>query len=298
MLLTPIVEIFCDIDDFCKEYFHNNATNLLPNPERIRYKPCTMSVSEIICIIVLFHMSQYRTLKDFYYACVLHDLHEAFPNAVSYNRFVELEKTVLMPLSAYLLTKLGKHTSFYYIDSTKLAVCHNKRIGRHRVFKDIAQRGKTSMGWFFGFKLHIVINEQGELVNLSITKGNVSDSAEMEKLFKGLTGIGARDKGYISKEKTEALEQQGLKFIHSVRKNMKKKMMTAFEKFFLSKRGLVETVIEQLKSICQIEHSRHRSPDNFVINLISGLVAYCLKPRKPTISLSSNLFKSITVMSN
>ena len=207
MLLTPIVEIFCDIDDFCKDYFHQQSPHLLPNPNRIRDKPARMSISEIICIMVLFHMSHYRTLKDFYCDCVLGDLHDAFPCAVCYNRFVELQKAILMPLSAYLLTKLGEQTSFYFIDSTKLAVCHNKRIPRHRVFKDIAKRGKTSMGWFYGFKLHIVINERGELVNLSITKGNVSDCRELEKLFHGLTGLAAGDKGYISKDKAAKLEQ-------------------------------------------------------------------------------------------
>lgn len=298
MLLTPIVEIFCDIDDFCKDYFHKYQRYYLSDPARHRYKKCSMSESEIICIMVLFHLSHYRTLKDFYTQYVLTDLKQDFPSAVSYSRFVEVQKTVLMPMSAYLLTKLGKQTSFYFIDSTKLAVCNNKRINRHRVFKSIASRGKTSMGWFYGFKLHIVINERGELINFSITGGHVSDSTEIEKLFTGLTGLAAGDKGYISKKKSEKLEKQGLKLITTVRKNMKKRIMSVFEKFFLGKRGLVETVIDQFKSICQIEHSRHRSPDNFIINLVSGLIAYCLKPRKPHITWNKSLNKLSTVISN
>lgn len=295
MLLAPVVEIFCDIDDFCKTYYH---THTLPGHKRIRDKPCAMSTSEIICILVLFHLSHYRTLKHFYRECVLLDLRHAFPRALSYNRFVELEKSVFVPLGAYLITKLGQRTNYYYIDATKLAVCHNKRIFQHRVFKDIAQRGKTSMGWFYGFKLHIVINHKGEIVNLSITKGNIDDRTEMEKLFKGLTGISAGDKGYISHKKAETLKQRGLRFITTVKKNMKKRMMTAFEKFFLSKRGIVETVIEQLKYICQVEHTRHRNPDNFIINLLSGLVAYCLKPRKPSITWPKSLTNNTTVISN
>lgn len=298
MLLAPIIEIFCEVDDYYKQYVNQSSTYLLSNPDRIRDKPASMAGSEIMTIMILFHLSHYRTFKDFYVNCILHDPHQYFPDAVSYNRFVEIQKSVFMALTAFLISKSGKHTDLYYIDSTKLAVCHNKRINRNKVFKDIAKRGKTSMGWFFGFKLHLVINHLGEIVTFCFTKGNVNDGKMMELLLKNLKGLAAGDKGYISKAIAEKLEKQGLKFISSVRKNMKKKAMTAFERFFLSQRGLVETVIEQLKSICYIEHTRHRSPDNFMVNLISGMIAYCFKPNKPQLKLSKFQYNFFPGMSN
>ncbi len=285
MLLAPIVDIFCDIDDFYKGHMQSVSTKILPNPARVRERESMMSGSEIMTILVLFHMSHYRTFKDFYCSCVLQDLSSEFPKAVSYHRFVALIPTVLEPMTTYVLYKAGDRTNYYYVDSTKLVVCHNKRISRNRVFKGIAQRGKSSMGWFFGFKLHLVINQKGELVNFCLTKGNVDDRKVVPKIMKNLSGLAAGDKGYLSDKLSEELQQQNLKFITKVRKNMKKKMLDAFEKFFLSHRGIVETVIEQLKFICHIEHSRHRSPMNFLVHLVGGLAAYCLKPLKPSIKL-------------
>jgi hypothetical protein len=282
-MLAPIVEIFCDIDDYCKDFFKDISSYSLPNPKRKRHKKCRLSASEIMTIVVLFHLSHYRTFKDYYLECVTKNMTSYFPRLVSYNRFVEIMSSVFMPLTGYLLSHRGKQTGLYYIDSSKLEVCHNRRIYRHKTFRGIAERGKTSMGWFFGMKLHFVINHLGELMSFCLTRGNISDTQPLEQLFKDLKGLGAGDKGYLSKKKEEKLQQQGLRLITKVRRNMQEKILSPFEKFFLDKRGLVETVIDQLKSICQIQHTRHRKPDNFVINLLSGLIAYILKPRKPTL---------------
>ncbi len=257
----------------------------MPNPNRQRCRQSQLAASEIMCILILFHLSHYRTFKDFYIDCVCADLKSFFPNLVTYHRFLEIQSSVLVALTAYLLSKTGDKTNLYYLDSTTLKVCHNKRIYRNKVFKGIATRGKSSMGWFYGFKLHLVINHKGEIMAFSLTKGNVDDRVPVEGLTRNLEGLAAADKGYISKKLEEDLQKNNLKFITKVRRNMKKKMRTAFEKFFLAQRSIVETVIEQLKSICQIEHSRHRSPINFLVNLVSGLAAYCLKPRKPAIKM-------------
>ena len=236
-------------------------------------------------------MSHYRTFKDFYMGCVSTDLKVLFPHLVSYNRFIEIQSSVLVALTAYVLFKAGDKTNLYYLDSTTLKVCHNKRIYRNKVFKGIATRGKSSMGWFYGLKLHLVINHRGEIITFCLTKGNVDDRVPVKKLVNNLHGLAAADKGYISKELEDVLQKNDLKFITKLRRNMKKKMRSAFEKFFLAQRSIVETVIEQLKSICQIEHTRHRSPINFLVNLVSGLAAYSLKPRKPPIKMcySENL---------
>ncbi|KTD19859.1 IS982 family transposase [Legionella londiniensis] len=286
-MLAPIVEIFCDIDDFCKAWFKEMSPYLLPSPNRKRQRPCRLSASEIMTVMILFHLSHYRTFKDYYRECVEMDMKSYFPKLVSYNRFVEIMSSVVTPLSSYLLSHMGKKTGLYYVDSTTLQVCHNKRIHRHKTFAGIAERGKSSMGWFFGFKLHLVINHLGELIAFCITKGNVDDRQPLEQLFKNLHGLAAADKGYLSKKKEESLFQKGVKLITKVRRNMKAKILSTFEKYFLRQRSIVETVIEQLKSICQIEHTRHRKPDNFVINLLSGLAAYMLKPRKPSLKIHS-----------
>lgn len=284
MLLAPIVEIFCNIDDFCNNYSKKENQKYLPQShKKSRNRATALTESELITILVLFHLSHYRTFKDFYISCVLEDLSIYFPRAVSYPRFVSLTGRVLETLTAYVLSQAGEQTQLYYVDSTKLVACHNKRISGHQVFKGIAERGYSSVGYFFGFKLHLAINHQGELMSFCLTKGNASDLSVLSKLTKGLTGIMAGDKGYVSKKHEEELQYQGLKLITKLKKNMKKKIKSAFEKFFLAQRNLIETVIEQLKSICHIEHSRHRSPLNFLVNLVGGLAAYSIKPRKPSI---------------
>ncbi|HAT2143693.1 TPA: IS982 family transposase, partial [Legionella pneumophila] len=145
-MLAPIVEIFCDIDDFCKGWFKEKSPYLLPSPNRKRQRPCRLSASEIMTVMILFHLSHYRTFKDYYRECVEMDMKSYFPKLVSYNRFVEIMSSVVTPLSAYLLSHMGKKTGLYYVDSTTLKVCHNKRIHRHKTFAGIAERGKSSMG--------------------------------------------------------------------------------------------------------------------------------------------------------
>jgi Transposase DDE domain len=288
MLLAPIVEIFCDIDDFCKRYGSIQDKKYLPTlDKKKRNRQTQMSESELMTLLVLFQLSHYRTLKDFYLSCVLSDLSSYFPKAVSYPRFVALQRRVLGPLLAYVLSKAGEKTGLYYIDSSKLVVCHNRRIWGHRVFKSMAERGFSSVGYFFGFKLHVVINHRGELVSFCLTKGNVSDLNVASKLTKNLIGLIAGDKGYVSKKLEVELQNQGLKLITKLKKNMKKRAKTAFEKFFLTQRNLIETVIDQLKSVCHIEHTRHRSHWNFLVNLIGGLAAYAIKPRKPSLKTTA-----------
>jgi hypothetical protein len=283
-MLAPIEDIFCEIDDFCKDFYQKQSQCILPNPYRKRIRYCKMSSSEIITILALFHLSHYRTFKDYYHECVIKYLKPYFPSLVSYNRFLELKSSVIMILAVYMKHKAGSETGIYYIDSTTLKVCRNQRIYRHKVFDKIAKRGKSSMGWFFGFKLHLVINHKGEIMSFCLTPGNVDDRAPMESLFKNLKGTACGDKGYISKSKTQALFETGLNFVTKIKANMKKIVRSNFEKYILAQRAIIETVIEQLKSICLIEHSRHRKPDNFLANTLSALIAYTIKPRKPSIN--------------
>ena len=175
-ITNQLINIFCEIDDFCKNFCSEFNKKLIPNTNRKRKRECKMSMSEIMTIMVLFHLSHYRTFKAYYHECVIQHLKKYFPNLVSYNRFVELKSSVFIYFSAYLLARSGSKTGLYYVDSTPIKVCHNRRIYRNKTFKGIAKRGKHSMGWFFGFKLHIVINQKGELISFCFTKGNVSDT--------------------------------------------------------------------------------------------------------------------------
>ena len=283
-MLAPIEEIFCEIDDFCKEFYQYQTKYVLPNLNRKRNRYCRMSGSEIMTILILFHLSHYRTFKDFYHECVIRHLQSYFPDLVSYNRFLELKSYIIPILAVYMKYKSGTETGIYYIDSTTLKVCRNQRIHSHKVFDKIATRGKSSMGWFFGFKLHLVINHKGEIMSFCLTPGNIDDRKPMESLLNNLKGIACGDKGYISKNKTQTLFEKGLNFVTKTKANMKKIARTNIEKYLLGQRSIVETVIEQLKSICLIEHSRHRKPDNFLANTLSALIAYTIKPRKPSIN--------------
>ena len=191
---------------------------------------------------------------------------------------------------AYRQQRQGNCTGLAFVDSTASKVCPNKRIPRHKVFASSAARGKTSMGWFYGFKLHLVVNDRGEILACQLTPGNVADRKSLPDLAKSLFGKLCADKGYISRPLSDQLLAQGLELITPRRKNMKKPPLPLEDKLVLRQRSSIETIIEtsndQLKNISQIEHTRHRSVANFLVNLVCGLIAYCHQPQKPSLHRS------------
>ncbi len=210
----------------------------------------------------------------------------AFPGLPSYQRFVAWMPSTLIPLCVYLKQCFGQCTGIGFIDATSLKVCHNRRISRHKVFDGLAQRGKTSVDWFFGFKLHLVVNELGELLNFTLTPGNIDDRHPVPNLLQGLFGKIFADRGYVShKLATQLLEELGIQFFAKPRRNMKNHLMCLHDKLLSRKRSIIETINDQLKNISQIEHSRHRSPVNFCVNILCGLIAYCHQPKKPSLRL-------------
>lgn len=280
---NKITEIFYLVDEFCLEFEQIIKKHTLGNePKR---KP-RMSCSEVITIMILFHSGGFKNMKHFYLYYVQKHQSDLFPNTVSYNRFVELMQAATLPMSIFMKTCcMGQGTGISFIDSTPIRVCKNKRIKRNKVFKGLAQVGKSTMGYFFGFKLHIVINDKGELLNFVITPGNTDDREPLKNksFIKALKGKLYADKGYISKQLTQVLFLDGLHLITSIRNNMKNVLMELKDKILLRKRSVIETVNDELKNICQVEHSRHRSFENFITNLISGLIAYSFFPKKPAI---------------
>jgi hypothetical protein len=245
-----------------------------------------MTLSEVMTISIHFHQSRYRTFKDYYVKHVCEYLTNYFPSLVSYNRMVELMPNVLTACLYYLRSRRGPVTGISFVDSTAIPVCHPKRINRNKVFKETAKVSKSSMGWFYGFKLHLIINDSGEILSCQITPGNVDDRTNLSSMSEGITGQMFGDKGYIKKELFEELLNRGLQLITPLKSNMINKLVPMNDKISLRKRSLVETVNDQLKNISYLVHSRHRSLHNFMLNLITALIAYTLQPKKPSLKLN------------
>lgn len=289
--MDKIIETFCDVDDFCQMFIEQWQKQLIENGEIKRRRACKLSPAEIITIIIHFHQSHYRDFKNYYLLYVSRHLKEYFPTLLSYTRFLGMTASVVIPMCSYLTSKLGKPTGIQFVDSTKIEVCHIMRAKRNKVFEGIASHGKGTMGWSFGFKLHLIINHLGEIVSLRLTKGNEDDRKPLPEMADAIQGKLYGDKGYISRALTGELLDKGVELITTIRKNMKKKFISLWDRALLKKRFIIETVNDQLKNISHIEHSRHRSVHGFMLNLIGGLVAYCLKDDKPGLNLTAQEFE-------
>lgn len=281
-----ITDLFVFIDDFCKaaDLYINTRTittnQRLAKPTRIPQ----MTTGEILTITLLYQKSPCKNFKYFYKSYL--QLYKIdFPNLVSYERFVSLKPRILLHLDMLLqwLISFSKQTGISFIDSSSINVCHNKRISRNKVFKGFAAIGKSTKGWFYGFKLHLVINQNGEIHGAKLTKGNIDDRAPVPRLVKHLSGLLFGDKGYIKSELFKDLYSKGLKLVTSIKKKMQNLPMILFEKQMLKKRSIIETVFDYLKNKFEIEHSRHRSVSNFMVHMLATLVAYSMKTTKPTI---------------
>ena len=285
--MNKLVETYCDVEDFSTLFFPSWQRILLENGEIKRRRVCRLSPSEVMTIIIHFHQSHYRDFKNYYLHYVCRQLKAYFPELLSYTRFLALMPSVVVPMCSYLTSKLGKPTGIQFVDSTKIEVCHIIRAKRNKVFEGVAHHGKGTMGWSYGFKLHLIINHLGEIVALKLTTGNVDDREPVSDMADSIFGKLYGDKGYICKALSSELLEKGVELITTVRKNMKKKFISLWDRALLKKRFIIETVNDQLKNISYIEHSRHRSMHGFMLNLLGGLIAYCLKEEKPSLDLTS-----------
>lgn len=289
MLQDKIIEIFVTVDDFCKE-FKNEIDKLnqhtLPSDKKTRNRPSSLCESEVIAILIAFHSGQFKNFKSFYNDYCLVHLKGEFPGLVSYNRFIELSHRHALVFMLFIRYGCRSEcTGISFIDSTVLRVCHNKRIKRNMVFRDVAAVGKSTMGWFYGFKLHLIINDKGEILSFYLTKGNVDDRdvEAITTMTKEIFGKLFGDKGYISKPLSDILFGNGIQLITQVRKNMKRQALSNEERILLRKRSVIETVNDELKNMCQIEHTRHRSINGFLLNIMGAIAAYSFFPKKPSI---------------
>ena len=286
-MCQDITELFCRIDDFCNDVKKNEKSKTL-GKERKPTRIPSISESEIVTIIILFQMFGMKNFKDFYYKVTPYYSKE-FPKKPSYNRFIELIPRVFLFFSYLLVAIMNSNPKdgIFFIDATSLSVCHNKRILRHKVFEGIAKRGKTSMGWFFGLKLHLVIDRKGRIHGFQMSLGNIHDTKAVEGITKRLEGLLFGDRGYLSKELFESLYKRGLKLVTTIRRNMKNKLLSFYEKSTLRKRFIIETVFDLLKNKLTLWHTRHRSIQNAFVHLLACLVAYSIKSNKPNASIPS-----------
>ncbi len=280
-----ILRLFYDCDEFCREFVPQLQARQVAEGRGPRQREATLSLSEVMTILILFQTSGFRNFKTFSLHQVCQHLTRAFPHLVSYSRFVEGEADALLPLAAFLATRFGRCTGLSFIDSTPIKVCHNLRIRSHKVFQGVAQRGVSSTGWFYGCKVPLVINDQGGLLAARFTPGNVDDRKPVPKLARRLWGKLFGDRGYLSHDLFTRLWEQGVQLVTKIKKKMKPQLLPLLDKLLLRKRMLVETVKDQLKNICQIEHTRHRSLTNFVVNLLAALIAYTYQEKKPSLNL-------------
>ena len=301
-------QLFCAIDDFCLDFEAKLNSELISSQSQKRKRKSRLCLSEVMTIIVHFHQSSYRNFQDYYQKSILTNYHRYFPSLVSYNRFVELMPNALLPLICYLNSRKGQCSGISFIDSMGIPICHNKRAKRNKVFRGLSGWGKSSVDWYFGFKLHLIINEQGELLAFQVTPGNVDDRKPVPTLAQNLWGRLFGDKGYISKSLFQELLENDVKLITPFKKNMKNKLVELWEKFMLRKRALIETVNDQLwlrhagyQNISQVVHSRHRSISNFMVNIIAvrlrspttGLIAYTWQDKKPSLKLDKHEVTSL-----
>lgn len=290
-LEAKLLEIFCKVDDFCKELSTMDVQiKRINSSKKHRNRKGKLELSEIITILIFYQLYGAKDFKHFYINTLMSHYKKDFPDLISYSRFVQLIPRALLPLLLFLKhTRMGTVSGISFIDSTSLKVCHNKRIFHHKVFDGLAKKGKTTMGWFFGFKLHLIINEKGELLSFQLTGGNVSDQNKnlVLKLTKDLWGKLFGDKGYINQKLVELLFNKSIHLVTGIRNNMKNKLVNMVDKILLRKRAVIECVNDELKNNCQIEHTRHRSIMNFFTHVFSALTAYTFLPKKPSLKFKT-----------
>jgi hypothetical protein len=268
-----LTEIFIACDDFCQEFQHYSISQAYQQPAK---KERQMSESEMMSILIFYHHSGMKCFKYYYEQIILKLLRSYWKKPYAYAAFVAQIPRVNLLLFAFLSAcRLATTTQANYIDSTKLVVAHNRRKQKNKTFQGLARTGKTSTGWFFGFKLHAVINQQGQLVVFRITPANVADNNHnlLTQLTQRRQGFLYGDKGYLT-ALAEKFKERGLELITKYRRTMGLQPLSCQKYYYLQHRGLIETVFGCLKNLCNLDHTRHRSPLNFFVNIWSALIAY------------------------
>jgi Transposase DDE domain len=284
--MIDLTELYVEIDDFCRKICENLKSHLIGSNIEVIIDTPGLNLSEVLTILIYYHFSRFDCIKHYYLIKVNRELREFFPKLPSYNRFVERIKEVPALAALYLQYKQTKYSGSGYIDSTPLEVCTKKRTKSHKVFEFEAKLGKSSKGWFFGFKLHVICDFLGNIISCKVTPGNANDLKVAVKMLKNLKGKIYADRGYIGKNEFKLLLEQGLILVTGIKKNMKNRLLELWDKILLKKRSLIESIFNVMKSSLHLEHSRHRSVVNAAVYILTTLIAYCWKPNKPKITFT------------
>lgn len=284
--MIDLTELYVEIDDFCRKICDNLNQHLLGVGKLTIIDTPGLNLSEVLTILVYYHFSRFDCLKHYYLIKMRTGHKKEFPNLPSYNRFIERIPEVALLAVLYLQYRQVAFNGGGYIDSTPLRVCNNKRTSSHRVFKFVANLGRSSMGWFYGFKLHIICDFMGNIIKCKITRASTNDLKAGKEMMSGLSGKIFADKGYIGKKEFTELFNQGLILVTGIRKGMKNRLLSIWDKILLKKRSLIESVYHIMKDSLHLEHSRHRSVTNAGIYYITTVIAYCWKPNKPKIKFN------------
>lgn len=287
-----ITTVYYLIDNFCAIFHQWEKEKLLPSNKK-RHRNGNLSLAELLTIILYFYLSPCKDFKN-YYLYFLPSKYPGYFKLVSYPRIIQLWPSLILPLVILIHQFKGSQTGIYFIDSTKLQICHSKRTSSNRVFGKKAKIGKSSYGWFMGYKLHVIVNHKGEIMAIKITKANTSDLSCAASLAKGLEGKLFGDKAYISKDLFTQLYNRNLRLFTNIRKDMKNHLLGFEDKMLLRKRSLIESVFNVLKNRMTLEHTRHRSPINFLIHIIACVVSYSISKLPDFYRFTPNLTSSLS----
>lgn len=287
-----ITTVYYLVDNFCQIFNEWQKEKLLPS-NKIRNRASSLSLAELLTIVLYFYLSPCKDFKN-YYLYFLPAKYPSYFKLLSYPRIIQLWPSLILPLVVLMHQLKGDQQGIYFIDSTKLQICHNKRTSSNRVFGKKAKIGKSSYGWFMGYKLHLIINTSGKIMAIKITNGNASDLSCASSLAKGLEGRLYGDKGYISKDLFRDLYSSGLRLFTGIRKDMKNHLLELEDKLYLRKRSLIESVFNVLKNRMNLEHTRHRSPINFLVHILACITAYSIAKFSPNSHTLPGFYPSLS----
>lgn len=284
--MTDITALFCTIDDFFIKFESTYLKFLKQNQYFKRIRPSKLSLSEIIFIAIYYKSSQFNNFKAFFFSLKNHQ-RQWFKYLPCYQRMTHLISMHQLALHA-LHTDLmkDKQSDYLWIDSTMLPVCKNQRITRHKSLSEIATRGKSSMGWFFGCKLHVAMNADGDMVSTELSNGHIADIKMVEDLVKGFKATVYADRGYISQSLKEKLRLQKIDLVTYHRKNMKVIQLSKTDQHYLKQRNKIETLFGLLKAKYNLVTTKARSVQGYLAGIYASLCAYqvCHK-NKPNIRI-------------
>ncbi|MEQ1144813.1 IS982 family transposase [Acinetobacter soli] len=279
-------ELFCVINDFFLKFESIYWNFLKQNFRCSRVRPAQLSISEITFIAIWFKCSRFNTFKAFF-TWLKEGKNHLFKYLPYYQSMIHLIKRHELALHAlHVALMKGQDTQYLWIDSTTLLVCKNQRIQRHKSLVQIASRGRSSMGWFYGCKLHIAMDQFGEIACSALSNGHVADIKMVEQLVAGLNGKLYGDRGYISQELKIRLKDRGIDLITYHRRNMQAIQLCASDEYHLKQCNKIETLFSLLKGQYNLVTSKARSLHGFLSGIYASLYVYQLTHgNKPTIQI-------------